>query len=94
MRKYSLGMADTTIKIAEEIRDRLRTLAEERGVSTRAYVERMVAATPTEAERAERTAKGIAYVRTHFGVNLTDDDLRKAQEWREAIAAGRVGERR
>lgn len=87
-------MADTTIKIDEAIRDRLRTLAEERGLSTRAYVERVVAATPTEAERAERTARAIAYVRANLRPELTDEDVREARVWRAEIAAGRHGERR
>ncbi|MBA4866389.1 hypothetical protein H1V43_34765 [Streptomyces sp. PSKA54] len=87
-------MADTTIKISEAIRDRLRTLAEERGLSTRAYVERVVAATPTEAERAERTARAIAYIRANLRPDFTEGDVREAQEWRDAIVAGRVGERR
>lgn len=91
---YSDLMADTTIKISESIRDRLRTLAEERGLSTRAYVERVVAETPTEAERAERTARAVAYVRAHLRADFTDDDMREAQEWRAAIAAGHVGGRR
>ncbi|MCP3816753.1 hypothetical protein NLX86_00950 [Streptomyces sp. A3M-1-3] len=87
-------MADTTIKISDEIRDRIRTLAEERGLSTRAYVERLVSGVPTEDERAERTAKAIAYVRSHLGTDLADDDLREGHEWRQAIVAGRVGSRR
>lgn len=87
-------MADTTIKIDEAIRDRLRTLAEERGLSTRAYVERVVAATPTEAERAERTARAIAYVRANLRPDLTDADVREARVWRAEIAAGRLGKRR
>lgn len=91
---YSEGMADTTIKISESIRDRLRTLAEERGLSTRAYVERVVAATPTEAERAERTARGIAYVRANLREDFSEADVRQAQEWRAAIASRQVGERR
>jgi predicted transcriptional regulator len=91
---YPCVMADTTIKISDEIRDRLRTLAEERGLSTRAYVERVVSGIPTEAERAEQTAKAIAYVRAHFGADITDEDLRRGREWRQAVAAGRVGSRR
>ncbi|MCX4881244.1 MULTISPECIES: hypothetical protein [unclassified Streptomyces] len=87
-------MADTTIKISDSIRDRLRTLAEERGMSTRAYVERVVAATPTEEERAERTARAIAYVQANLCEDFTEADVREAQEWRAAIAAGQVGERR
>lgn len=91
---HSPVMADTTIKITEAVRDRLRLLAEEHGTSTRAFVERLARSTPTERERAERTAAGIAYVRTHSGVELNDDDLREAETWRAAIAAGRVGSRR
>ncbi|MFE7356854.1 hypothetical protein ACFU8Q_27715 [Streptomyces sp. NPDC057543] len=87
-------MADTTIKIDEGIRDRLRTLAEERGMSTRAYVERVVAATPTESEQAERTARAVAYVRANFGVDLSDEDLSAAREWRAELLARRLGERR
>ncbi|WP_189866449.1 hypothetical protein [Streptomyces poonensis] len=87
-------MADTTIKISESTRDRLRTLAEERGLSTRAYVERVVAAAPTEAERAERTARGIAYVQANLRADFTEADVREAQEWRAAIASRQLGERR
>ncbi|MET7295951.1 hypothetical protein ABZS79_28105 [Streptomyces griseoloalbus] len=87
-------MGDTTIKISESIRDRLRTLAEERGMSTRAYVERVVAAMPTEVERAERTARAMAYVRTHLREDLSEDDVRNAQEWRAAIARRQTGSRR
>ncbi|WP_443318861.1 hypothetical protein [Streptomyces sp. 8N616] len=87
-------MADTTIKITEEIRDRLRLLAEERSMSTRAFVEKLVAEIPTESERAERTARGIAYVSANLGVDLTDADLRDGDAWRHAIAARRVGSRR
>ncbi|WP_432094295.1 hypothetical protein [Streptomyces sp. bgisy100] len=87
-------MADTTIKISEEVRDRLRLLAEERGLSTRALVERLAETTPTEAERTERTARGIAYLRAHLGVGLTDEDLSEGEAWRNAIAEGRVGRQR
>ncbi|MGW7256861.1 hypothetical protein [Streptomyces sp. NPDC054834] len=87
-------MGDTTIKISESIRDRLRTLAEERGMSTRAYVERFVAATPLEEERAERTARAVTYVRTHLREDFTEDDVREAQEWRAAIVARQAGSRR
>lgn len=91
---YSQVMADTTIKITDEVRDRLRTLAEERGTSVRNLVERLAAETATEAERTERTARGLAYVRANLCRDLTDDDVRRAQLWRADIAAGRVGRRR
>ncbi|QIY96327.2 hypothetical protein HEP87_22795 [Streptomyces sp. S1D4-11] len=51
----------------------------------------MVAATPTE---EERTARAVAYVRANLCPDLTEADVRAAQEWRAAIAAGQVGERR
>lgn len=91
---YSRAMTDTTIKISESTRDRLRTLAEERGMSTRAYVERVVAAMPTEQERVEQTARAVAYVRAHLREDFTEDDVRDAQEWRAAIAARQTGDRR
>ncbi|MFD7444508.1 hypothetical protein [Streptomyces sp. NPDC059909] len=87
-------MADTTIKITEEVRDRVRALAEERGLSTRAYIERLITALPTADERAERTTRAIAYVRANFGVDLSESDLREGEEWREAIVTGQVGSRR
>ncbi len=65
-------------------------LAEERGMSRRAYAERVVAA-PTGAEQAEDTAKAMAYVRAHLREEFTDDDVREAWEWRAAIDTGRLG---
>lgn len=87
-------MADTTIKITEEARDRLRLLAEERGLSTRAYVERLASAIPTDSERAERTARAIAYVRSNLRPDFSDEDVREAEEWRARIVSGQAGERR
>ncbi|MEU4682203.1 hypothetical protein [Streptomyces xinghaiensis] len=87
-------MADTTIKITDDVRDRLRILAEERGTSVRSLVERMATETPTEAERTERTARGLAYIRANLCPDLTEEDVRRAQQWRADIAAGRLGSRR
>ena len=91
---YSHLMADTTIKITDEVRDRLRVLAEERGTSVRGLVERLATELPTEAERAERTARGLAYIRANLCPDLTEDDVQRAQLWRADIAAGRIGRRR
>jgi predicted transcriptional regulator len=87
-------MADTTIKITDDLRDRLRILADERGTSTRSLVERLIAEIPTEAELAERNARSLAYVRAQLCPDLSDEDVRQAQQWRADIAAGRLGERR
>ncbi|WP_329142641.1 hypothetical protein OIU91_03470 [Streptomyces sp. NBC_01456] len=87
-------MADTTIKITDEVRDRLRILAKERGTSTRNVVESLIAQVPTNADRAERTARALAYVRTNLCPDLSDDEVARAQQWRADIAAGRLGGRR
>jgi predicted transcriptional regulator len=91
---YSPGVADTTIKITDEVRDRLRILAKERGTSTRNVVETLIAQSPTNAEREERTARALAYVRTNLCPNLSNDDVARAQQWHADIAAGRLGDRR
>ncbi|MDJ0344212.1 hypothetical protein QMK19_29275 [Streptomyces sp. H10-C2] len=85
-------MADTTIKIDEEVRNHLRTVADERGISVRALAERALLDLPTEADRAERAARGLAYVRAHLRPDLTDDDVTSAEQWFDAIVAGTVGE--
>ncbi|WP_156726543.1 hypothetical protein [Streptomyces apocyni] len=87
-------MADTTIKVTDDVRDRLRILADERGTSVRSLVERLATELPTDTERAERTARGLAYIRANLCPDLTDDDVRRAQEWRADIVAGRIGGRR
>ncbi|MEU7043093.1 DUF397 domain-containing protein [Streptomyces varsoviensis] len=60
--------------------DRLGCPAKGRGGSARAS--------------AGRTARGIAYVRANLGVDLAEDDVGRAQEWRAAIVERRVGGRR
>lgn len=87
-------MGDSAIQISEAAMDRLRTLAEERGLSTRAYVERAVAVTPTGEERTERTAQATVLARACLREEVTEDDVRQAREWRAAIVAGREGSRR
>ncbi|MGW1030003.1 hypothetical protein ACWD4J_41190 [Streptomyces sp. NPDC002577] len=40
------------------------------------------------------TVRAIAYIRANLRPDFTEDDVRDAQEWRAAIVARRVGERR
>jgi hypothetical protein len=68
-------MADTTIKISEEVRDRLREVAEERGISTRALVEELAASVQTRSEREAAVQRNIATVRERFGVELTAEGI-------------------
>jgi predicted transcriptional regulator len=68
-------MADTTIKISEELRDRLRVIADERGQTTRAVVEEFISSTRTKAEREAAVAHNIAVIREHFGIEVTEDTM-------------------
>jgi hypothetical protein len=68
-------MTDTTIKISEEVRDHLREVAEERGISTRALVEELAASVQTRTEREAAVQRNIATVRERFGVELTQEGI-------------------
>lgn len=48
--RYTLVMADTTIKVDSTVRDRLAVLAAQRGSTIRALVAELAAATPTRVE--------------------------------------------
>ena len=75
IRWYSPTMADTTIKISEEVRDHLREVAEERGISTRALVEALSASLQTQAERHAALERNIRTARERLGVELTPQDI-------------------
>ncbi|GAA2417726.1 hypothetical protein ACFPFX_04565 [Streptomyces mauvecolor] len=85
-------MADVTIKISEEVRDRLRTVAKERGVSPRALAESALMGLRTRAEREEEAARGLAYVRAHLCPDLTADDVQRAEDFYTAVTTGRTGD--
>ncbi|MEU2955639.1 hypothetical protein [Streptomyces xanthochromogenes] len=85
-------MADTTIKVDEQVRDRLRTVAEERGLSTRALAESVLMGLSTQAERDERAARGLAYVHAHLCPDLSPHDIERADAWYADIVAGQAGE--
>jgi predicted transcriptional regulator len=76
---YSEGMADTTIKIDEEIRDRLRAVAEERGMTSRQLAEQTLGELLTDAEREERMQQAREELQA-AGIAVTEDTLRKARE--------------
>ncbi|MFF4381226.1 hypothetical protein [Kitasatospora sp. NPDC001547] len=68
-------MADTTIKVSAETRDRLAALAAAGGTTIGAQVARLVEAQPTPEQIAERVAEGRRLLREHFGMTLTDPEL-------------------
>lgn len=72
---YTSGMADTTIKVDSQVRDRLAVLASEHGTTTRDFVARLAAATPTRAELQRRQAQAVEYIRSHLRPDFGPDDI-------------------
>ncbi len=68
-------MADTTIKVSPDTRDRLAALAAARGTTIGAQVALLVEQQPTAEQIAERVAEGRRLMREHFGMTLTDSEL-------------------
>ncbi|MFI9782861.1 hypothetical protein ACIHEI_05000 [Kitasatospora sp. NPDC051984] len=68
-------MADATIKVSPDTRDRLAALAAARGTTIGAQVALLVEQQPTVEQIAERVAEGRRLLREHFGMTLTDAEL-------------------
>ncbi len=91
-------MADTTIKVTTETRDRLAGLAAERGTTVKELVEEMAGARPTEADRpteAERKARADAafeYIKTHIRPDFSEADRIAGRKLMDDLAAGRITE--
>jgi predicted transcriptional regulator len=92
-RRYTLLMADTTIKVDPAVRDRLQELARERGITMRDLVAELAGATPTKEELRERYEETRAYVEEHFlGRPYTEEDEKAGEELWADLEAGRIGE--
>lgn len=68
-------MADATIKVSPDTRDRLAALAAARGTTIGAQVALLVEAQPTAEQIAERVAEGRRLLRENFGMTLSDTEL-------------------
>ncbi|MGW6262870.1 hypothetical protein [Streptomyces sp. NPDC055085] len=66
-------MTHTTIKVETAVRDRLAALAAEKGTSITQLVSDFAAHTPTETERAERTAHTLEILREMSGYTPTPE---------------------
>lgn len=88
-RRYTVLMADTTVKVDPAVRDRLMVLARERGMTMRDVIAELTGATPTRAELQKRYEETKAYCETHFGVTLTDEDHDRAEKVWQELEAGR-----
>ncbi len=92
-RRYTVLMADTTIKVDPAVRDRLLELAKERGMSMRDLVGQLAGATPTQEEQRKRYEETKAYVETHFlGGPYTEEDEKAGEKLWADVTAGRIGE--
>ncbi|MEV0192373.1 hypothetical protein AB0I39_28055 [Kitasatospora purpeofusca] len=68
-------MADATIKVSPDTRDRLAALAAARGTTIGAQVALLVNEQPTAEQIAQRVAEGRRLLREHFGMTLTNTEL-------------------
>ena len=92
-RRYTLLMADTTIKVEPIVRDRLQELARDRGMSMRDLVAELAGATPTKEELRKRYEETKAYVEEHFlGRPYTEEDETAGEKLWADLEAGRIGE--
>lgn len=85
---YSHGILSTmptTIKVDNEVRDRLATLAAERGTTIGGLVADLAGATRTTAERARSRAETIAYIREHLCPDFDESDVEAARRWLEQL---------
>lgn len=80
-------MADTTIKVATSVRDRLAVLAAQRGATIRDLVAELAQATPTSEELAARHAAATAYLREQLAPNL---DAATGESFWAELEAGRT----
>jgi hypothetical protein len=81
-------MAHTTIKVENTVRDRLATLAAEKGTTIAQLVSDFAVHTPTEDERAERTARTLAVLSEMSGYTPSPEQDRAA----DAELARRLGD--
>jgi hypothetical protein len=71
-------MAHTTIKVDSTVRDRLATLAAEKGTTIAQLVSDFAVHTPTEDERAVRTARTLAVLSEMSGYTPSPEQDRTA----------------
>lgn len=87
---YRARMGHTTIKVTNEVRDRLALLAKERGCTIGEIVGELALATLTEGELEARRDAAVRYIREHMIPDFGDDDMAAAEQLWQDLAAGRV----
>jgi predicted DNA-binding ribbon-helix-helix protein len=83
-------VADTTIKIDADIRDRLEVLARARGCTVADLIADLATHAPTREDQDARQQAATAYIREHLVPDFDDQDVAAGEKlWRD-LASGRA----
>ncbi|NUP18880.1 MAG: hypothetical protein HOZ81_22885 [Streptomyces sp.] len=74
-----MGDQDTSIKTTKAVRDRLRTLADERGTTMNDLLETLVRRELTEEEKEQRAQQALEEIRQTTGVIVSDEARTRAR---------------
>ncbi|WP_329282465.1 hypothetical protein [Streptomyces sp. NBC_01451] len=74
-----MGDQDTSIKTTKDVRDRLKTLASERGTTMNELLAELVTRELTEEEKEHRAQQALEEVRQATGVTVSEDARARAR---------------
>ncbi|WP_318218772.1 hypothetical protein [Streptomyces sp. SCL15-6] len=80
-----MGEQDTSIKTTKAVRDRLRTLASERGTTMNDLLEQLVTRELTEEEREARALQALEEIRRATGVTVSDGARARARDFLQRL---------
>lgn len=80
-----MGDQDTSIKTTKDVRDRLRTLAGERGTTMNELLAELVTRELTEEEKERRAQQAMEEVRQATGVTVSDDARARARTFLQSL---------
>lgn len=80
-----MGEQDTSIKTTKAVRDRLRTLASERGTTMNDLLEELVTRELTEEEREQRAQQALEEIRRTTGVTVSDGARARARDFLQRL---------
>jgi predicted DNA-binding protein len=83
-----MGEQDTSIKTTKDVRDRLRTLATERGTTMNDLLAELVARELTEEEKEQRAQQALEEVRQTTGVTVSDEARTRARAFLQTLGRG------
>ncbi|MEU2867341.1 hypothetical protein ABZ672_55925 [Streptomyces mirabilis] len=80
-----MGEQDTSIKTTKDVRDRLRTLASERGTTMNELLMELVSRELTDEEKEQRAQQALEEVRQTTGVTVSDDARARARAFLQNV---------